>query len=1353
MIKRLSSFILAIVLSFGGIVSADNGYISQRSREAIQSSISFFGESARLLREQDEEEEPFYISSIKLTSGSDTMLVNGDEQNVPAPLVIDGDEFLPLVEIAEAMGAQVDINDITGDITITDDGVDRVLESPTDKDALPLFDIQEVAGLLTLDTYIDGDDIILTRPFQTKMLMVMMIPGKTLPDVYGALDYVTDGEGRYVLKYDSISQTKDAYEAIKALPNCQSIAPNLVVTASGKPSGDSITPFSLPSQNWNTERIRADLMKDYLVSTGKTDSEIIVAVLDSGADSTHPYLAGRLLPGKNFSMEHENDDKWTMDGGGHGTHVTGTIVACTPGNVKILPVKVLDDYGYGMDSDIVAGLMWAVDNGADIINLSLRCVDYDNDPDWDMLYRNACEYAVNKGVTVIAAAGNDDTDTKYINPARQPSVITVTATNQSDQKVNYSNYGDAVDVSAPGTLILSSIPNGGYAYYEGTSMAAAHISAVAAMLKLNDPGLDHEGLKTAIETMTIDLGITGWDRVYGAGVVDFRMFFNQVNIPVTQFSISPTTVSIENSLTFLRNYRKWVNISVGGIDTTDKSFTVYSSDNNIAVYVDGYIVPKGAGNAKITFRTANGLSSTCSVTVSSSSNWLDYAADEYAGGRGTSDDPYVIATPEQLAKLSYDVGIRGNLFTDQYFRLDKDIDLGGKYWIPIYYAQSGPNWFFREGFMGNFDGNYHSISNMKIIRTGTSLTSFYLGLFGEIGDDFDLNHTSSIKNLAVLNADIDGNGYINTPIGIICGCAGRGTTISNCYTTGIVSGGGLIGWGAAKITNCFSKADVFEDYPWDSVGGLALNLSSSIEGLQGSIYNSYSSGNVVTKRASPSGFIAIADGTNIINSFSTSYVPFGSGFADLKTFGTIRRCYYLDGSRIGIRVDQAANTSDLKPKDISFFLDKSNYLNSNNWDNKYPWDFENVWAIDESINEGLPYLKTLPLPPNSENQPYPDSIYVRALAIPGGSVSGSGTFTYGSKVTVVATPNEGSIFIGWFENQAIIEGVGLAYTFSATSNRLLQARFSDGVENNSYTITASAGTGGTIYPSGSIQVTEGADQQFIITADSGYVITSVSVDGESKGTVRTHTFTDVSSLHQISVTFSPIEYSPEKSVVISGLSNGHEDIPATPAPVPETPVLSADPVRYDDVDSSDWFSEAVQYVSEKGLMTGTDKSLFSPGVAMSRTMLVTVLYRLEGKPVDSMYLMDNETPFRDVVEGAWYYDAVMWAAENSIVGGYGDGLFGIGDPITREQTVTILYRYAKAKGLNTGAVIDLSSYSDADDISDWAMDELQWAVAVGIIQGRTPTTAAPKGTSTRAEVAAIIMRYIEGFLTMNNGYI
>ncbi|MGI6752241.1 MAG: S-layer homology domain-containing protein [Anaerovoracaceae bacterium] len=169
--------------------------------------------------------------------------------------------------------------------------------------------------------------------------------------------------------------------------------------------------------------------------------------------------------------------------------------------------------------------------------------------------------------------------------------------------------------------------------------------------------------------------------------------------------------------------------------------------------------------------------------------------------------------------------------------------------------------------------------------------------------------------------------------------------------------------------------------------------------------------------------------------------------------------------------------------------------------------------------------------------------------------------------------------------------------------------------------------------------------------------------------------------------------------------------------------------------SQGWYYDSVGYVYEKGIMSGVSDKLFSPNSNLTRGQLCQILYNMEGAPS----VKGNR--FTDVDDSAWYFKAVNWAATNDIVGGVGDGLFSPEKSITREQMVTILYRYADFKGYDVSDTVSLSDYSDADRISPWAQTGMQWAIGRTIVTGTTDTKITPAGTATRAQVATILMRF------------
>ena len=180
------------------------------------------------------------------------------------------------------------------------------------------------------------------------------------------------------------------------------------------------------------------------------------------------------------------------------------------------------------------------------------------------------------------------------------------------------------------------------------------------------------------------------------------------------------------------------------------------------------------------------------------------------------------------------------------------------------------------------------------------------------------------------------------------------------------------------------------------------------------------------------------------------------------------------------------------------------------------------------------------------------------------------------------------------------------------------------------------------------------------------------------------------------------------------------------------------PLPFPDVTEGDWFYDAVRYAYENGLMDGVGDNLFAPNSQTTRAQLVTILYRLEGEPEVS-----GTSGFTDVEAGTWYADAVAWAAENGIVNGVNDTEFAPGDDLTRQQLVTILYRYAESKGYDVSASADLSGYPDAGQVQDYAQPAMAWAVAEGIVEG-VDGNLNPAGNATRAQIATILMRFCEG---------
>ena len=190
--------------------------------------------------------------------------------------------------------------------------------------------------------------------------------------------------------------------------------------------------------------------------------------------------------------------------------------------------------------------------------------------------------------------------------------------------------------------------------------------------------------------------------------------------------------------------------------------------------------------------------------------------------------------------------------------------------------------------------------------------------------------------------------------------------------------------------------------------------------------------------------------------------------------------------------------------------------------------------------------------------------------------------------------------------------------------------------------------------------------------------------------------------------------------------------------VDENPGTDVNP--FTDISEKDWFYGDVMFVYENGLMLGTSKTLFSPHGTVMRGMMATILWRMEGSPVPK-----GKNSFTDVEAGKWYADAITWTAENGIFAGYGKDKFCPDDPITREQLAAIFYRYADYKGYDLTVKGDLDKFKDADKITDYAKTAMQWAVGSGLVKGKSGNLLDPQGTATRAEIAAMLHRFIEKY--------
>jgi len=260
---------------------------------------------------------------------------------------------------------------------------------------------------------------------------------------------------------------------------------------------------------------------------------------------------------------------------------------------------------------------------------------------------------------------------------------------------------------------------------------------------------------------------------------------------------------------------------------------------------------------------------------------------------------------------------------------------------------------------------------------------------------------------------------------------------------------------------------------------------------------------------------------------------------------------------------------------------------------------------------------------------------------------------------------------------------------------------------------------------------KGTAVKIIVAPDADYELDELEVIRSDNRTVR---LTDNGNG---SWSFAMPGYDVEIYVSFKKIETDTPDTPDTPDDPTEPPVHECPSAVFTDLDVTQWYHEAVDYVIENKLMNGMSAEIFAPNGTTTRAMIATILWRQHGKPT-----VDGDIPFTDVKAGEWYADAVRWAAANGIVNGYGNGTFGPNDTITREQFATMLYRYEKAYGNKAANASDYKlNFTDADKVSDWALEAMRWCNKNGIINGMGDGVLLPQGNATRAQAAQMLMNY------------
>ena len=400
----------------------------------------------------------------------------------------------------------------------------------------------------------------------------------------------------------------------------------------------------------------------------------------------------------------------------------------------------------------------------------------------------------------------------------------------------------------------------------------------------------------------------------------------------------------------------------------------------------------------------------------------------------------------------------------------------------------------------------------------------------------------------------------------------------------------------------------------------------------------------------------------------------------------------------------------------------------------------NVWTFTVTAEDGVT-SKTYTVTVSFTEAPKSNDANVSSVTVAGveATAGENNTYTvtlpYGTDVTagsfVIVTSDAGAT-VGALTNE------GNVWTFTVTAE--------DRVTSKTYTVTVSFTEAPKSNDAGVSSITvagfkavAGANNSYTVTVPYGTVVKTgsfVIVTRHPRATVSA--LTNTRNIWSFTVT---AEDGVTTAVYTVTVNTAALPEPITPGVDNKKPASKPEvKLPFTDVSTSDWFYDDVAFVYKNGLFSGTDSRSFSPNASMTRAMLVTVLYRLEGEPT-----VTGRSSFTDVRSGAYYEKSVIWAAANGIVTGTDSTSFSPDAKVTREQLAAILYRYAQYRKLDTDASAKLNSFTDADSVSAYASEALGWAVSEGLINGASGKLM-PKGDATRAQVAAILHRFVKNVL-------
>ena len=672
------------------------------------------------------------------------------------------------------------------------------------------------------------------------------------------------------------------------------------------------------------------------------------------------------------------------------------------------------------------------------------------------------------------------------------------------------------------------------------------------------------------------------------------------------------------------------------------------------------------------------------------------------GGLGTDKSPYEISTATQLENFRDLVNREGGN-PAAHAKLMNNIDLKdvcGKdageseeevSWGPIGTSSS-------NSYSGTFDGNGHKIENLYINTTDSGAEN--QGLFGFVGTG------GTVQNLTV-SGNVSGDEDVGGVVGY-----NNGGTVTGCIFSGSgsVSGpgnrvGGVVGRNfGGTVENCYNTGSVNGSADSSNVGGVVGR------NFRGTVENCYNTGSVSGPGNRVGGVVGYNNGSS-----------------------TVTGCYFLQTETVNTKLqgigenDGSGVATATEKDDTAFHSGEVAYLLEQNVENseKPVWGQSNL-----NTDKSWPTLVAL------DNSAQP--VYQVTFDYGTSFTDIDERFAYSYTNGVVSKPDknpelDGHTLSGWYSDESLTTEWN--FDTEISNDTTLYAKWTAVEESDpdpeptpepepeeppytgkySYEVSTSVGDHGSLTVDR--YATEGDKVTIDVTPDQAYKLDDLSVTANGKDVELTangdgtYTFTMPSADVKITATFA-------------------EDPDWTE---PEEPATDVSDI-FLDIAPDAWYKDAVQYAYDNGLMTGVSDTEFAPEATTTRAMIVSILARLEGVTTA------EAAGFADVDDNDWYATAVNWAANVGVVNGYEDNTFQPNTAITREQLAAILMNYAAYKGYDVSNRADLTSYTDQP--STWAEETMQWAVAEGLISGVTADTLQPQGAATRAQVAAILQRFL-----------